>query len=224
LICISCQRESCSCPLISQAQEAFDLSNSIARTGYADDEKCVLSGFVDRWFSSLIQDDWATYRARVEQTYGYLPQIMVWMEPGEMGLPSPLHAFMGLNLENQIKMLNLLYGASIKENFTFVFPLHLISFVHSILYRYDALQEGTYPTIKQMLNNESRVVITTASGTETQGSTTSLTSESSAIFASSNVSLNSSSERYWSYTIVGLLIMTITVGLLAYTRRLRKKA
>lgn len=114
--------------------------------------------------SGTMRDDWAAYKAQVMQVYGYLPTILYFIDY------NPLVTLASQPTNTQIKLLNLFYDTSVKEQVIPIFPLHYGT-------AYDAQLEGTYDTIKQLAATISTVhtITTTTTATETSTETTAIT-------------------------------------------------
>jgi hypothetical protein len=100
--------------------------------------------------SQSIQDDWAGYKAALEQAYGYVPQTMVFVDWGTP--PTPMSLFGELPAGQQVKMLIMLHKAVVREGFLFVYPIHGGEIAHDPYAAYDARKQGTYDAIRQLTN------------------------------------------------------------------------
>ena len=95
-----------------------------------------------------IQDDWAGYKAAVQQAYGRVPATMIFMDWGKP--PTPMSLFSKLSVDEQVRMLNMLHETAARDGFLFVYPLHGGAMSEYSSVAYDACREGTYDTIRQL--------------------------------------------------------------------------
>jgi len=98
--------------------------------------------------SQVMRDNWDDFKNRVMQVHGHLPQIMYFIDWG--GIPTPLSTFASLSQNEQIKMIRLLHETSLREHILFVYPIHGGVIAKNPIKKYDAIQQGTYDTIKQL--------------------------------------------------------------------------
>jgi hypothetical protein len=164
-----------------------------------------------------IQDDWAGYKIAVAKVYGHVPTTVVFMDWGKT--PTPLSIFGNLPRDAQVRMLKLLHETATREGLLFAYPLHGGNISNYLIppfafVVYDARQQGTYDTIRELTNSLVRVYIQTETFTATTTVTRSYTKE-----AMTTVGLTN---NFPSYLILRIAIVVIVaIGFIIVIRRRR---
>ncbi len=150
-----------------------------------------------------IQDDWAGYKAAVQQAYGRVPATMIFMDWGKP--PTPMSLFSNLPVDEQVRMLNMSHERALREGFLFVYPLHGGAMSEYSSVAYDACREGTYDTIRQLTN--------TPVGTYTQTVTATSTVTAQVITTMTINTLGTSPSAFVIMAVICVLIGSMAVNL-----------
>jgi hypothetical protein len=161
-----------------------------------------------------IQDDWDGYKAQIKKVYGSLLTTMFFID-----YPNPLSTFSKITRDGQIRLLELLHETALGEGLLFVYPLHggIISDYmpppHKIVV-YDAVEQGTYETIRHLANSVAVVHSETLTSTISSMATATPTSTAS----SSSSTQKCEIKQDWGILLLLISVAVVLVAALALRR------
>jgi hypothetical protein len=101
------------------------------------------------------QTVWSRFRAQVIEVYGHAIPIMVFMDYGCTSVvpQCPIEVFASHPRDVQIQLLKKLHDTALRDQVLLVYPLHGGG-IKKAPYVYDAINQGTFDTIRQLANSQ----------------------------------------------------------------------